>query len=152
MKTKIVVAVALIVVISTIIASTVFIWQIQEQLNELKRQIEIEKNVKIVDFSSPGWWNPVGVWVIADFNVTIMNNCTYDVDGVIVEIRRLDFQEDPNNITRAIGVLSAGEMISIQDTLNSGFNAFAEGSQCLVAILKVGNDTVDSRVIYLQQY
>jgi hypothetical protein len=152
MKTKIVVAVALIVVISTIIASTVFIWQIQEQLNELKRQIEIEKNVKIVDFSSPGWWNPVGVWVIADFNVTIMNNCTYDVDGVIVEIRRLDFQEDPNNITRAIGVLSAGEMISIQDTLNSGFNAFAEGSQCLVAILKVGNDTVDSRVIHLQQY
>ena len=151
MKTKIVVAVALIVVISTIIASTVFIWQIQEQLNELKRQIEIEKNVKIVDFSSPGWWNPVGVWVIADFNVTIMNNCTYDVDGVIVEIRRLDFQEDPNNITRAIGVLSAGEMISIQDTLNSGFNAFAEGSQCLVATLKVGNEIVDDCVIHLAE-
>jgi Na+-transporting NADH:ubiquinone oxidoreductase subunit NqrC len=151
MNTKIVVAIALIVVTSTIIASAVFIWQIQEQLNELKRQIEIGKNVKIVDFSSPGWWNPVGVWVMADFNVTIMNNCAYDVEGVIVEIRRLDFEEDPNNITRTIGVLSAGEIISIHGTLNSGFNAFAEGSQCLVATLKVGNEIVDNRVIHLER-
>jgi Na+-transporting NADH:ubiquinone oxidoreductase subunit NqrC len=151
MNTKIVVAIALIVVTSTIIASAVFIWQIQEQLNEFKRQIEIGKNVKIVDFSSPGWWNPVGVWVMADFNVTIMNNCAYDVEGVIVEIRRLDFEEDPNNITRTIGVLSAGEIISIHDTLNSGFNAFAEGSQCLVATLKVGNEIVDNRVIHLER-
>lgn len=51
---------------------------------------------------------------MADFNVTIMNNCTYDVDELIVEIRRLDFEEEPNNITRTIGVLSAGEIISIQ--------------------------------------
>jgi len=147
MNSKIVVAIALIVATSTILASIVFIWQI----HELERQIEIGKKVKIVDFSSPGWWNPVGVWVMADFNVTIMNNCAYDVEGVIVEVRRLDFEEDANNITRVIGVLSAGETISIQDTLNSGFNAFAEGSQCLVATLKVGNEIVDTRVIHLEQ-
>ncbi|MBN1244373.1 hypothetical protein JXA31_02125 [Candidatus Bathyarchaeota archaeon] len=149
MNTKNVVGIALIVVVGTI-ASANFIWQVHEQLNELK-QIEIAQSVKIVDFSSPGWWNPVGVWVMADFNVTIMNTCIYDAEGVIVEIRRLDFEEDANNVTHTISALPAGETITIQDTLHSGFNAFAEGSQCLIATLKVGNNTVDSRVIHLRQ-
>jgi hypothetical protein len=151
MNTKIIVGIALIIVVSTIIASTTFIWQVQEQLNELKKQIEIAKSVKIVDFSSPGWWNPVGVTVMADFNVTIMNTCIYDAEGVVVEIRRLDFEEDPNNITRTTSVLRAGEATTIQGTLYSGFNAFAEGSQCLVATLRVGNEIVDNRVIYLRR-
>ena len=148
---------ALAIILSTFIVVSVALFliyhisELQGKLNELEKQIEITKNVKIVDFSSPGWWNPVGVWVMVDFNVTIMNNCTYDVEDIIVEVRRLDFEEDPNNITRTIDVLSAGEIISIQGTLNSGFNAFAEGSQCIVATLKVGNEIENNRVIHVEQ-
>ena len=142
---------ALAFLLTTAVVISIATLLIANHISELEKQIQIAKSVRIVDFSSPGWWNPVGVWVMADFNVTIMNNCTYGVEGVIVEIRRLDFEEDPNNITRTIGVLSAGEIICIQDTLNSGFNAFAEGSQCLVATLKVGNEIVDNRVIHLER-
>ena len=143
---------ALAIVLITVVVVSVVTLLIHNHISELEKHIQIAKSVRIVDFSSPGWWNPVGVWVMADFNVTIMNSCIYDAEQVIVEIRGLDFEEDPSNVTRSIGTLHAGEILSIQDTLNFGFNEFAEGSQCLVATLKVGNDTVDSRVIYLQQY
>jgi len=139
------------VLISAVVVSVATLL-IANHISELEKQIQIAKSVRIVDFSSPGWWNPVGVWVMADFNVTIMNSCVYNAEQVIVEIRGLDFEEDPSNVTRRLGTLHAGEILSIQDTLNFGFNEFAEGSQCLVATLKVGNDTVDNRVIHLQRY
>lgn len=142
---------SIIIVFSVIILLIYHISELQGKLNELEKQIEMAKSVKIVDFSSPGWWNPVGVWIMVDFNITIINNCTYEVEDVIIEIRRLDFEEDLNNITHSIGVLSAREIISIQDTLHSGFNAFAEGSQCLIAFLKVGNEIVDNRVIHVER-
>ncbi|TRO54176.1 hypothetical protein E2P63_01575 [Candidatus Bathyarchaeota archaeon] len=139
------------VLISAVVVSVATLL-IANHISELEKQIQIAKSVRIVDFSSPGWWNPVGVWVMADFNVTIMNSCVYNAEQIIVEIRGLDFEEDPSNVTRSIGTLHAGEILSIQDTLNFGFNEFTEGSQCLVATLKVGNDTVDNRVIHLQRY
>jgi Na+-transporting NADH:ubiquinone oxidoreductase subunit NqrC len=153
MKTKIVVIIAVIVVLSTIIASTTFVWQVQEQLNELGKQIEIAKSVKITDFSG-SWWNPVGVTVLADSNVTITNTGIYDAEGVIVEVRGFDpeFERDSSNFVHTINALRAGETIVFEDTLGYGFNAFAVGSRCLVATLMVGNETVDNRVFYLGQY
>lgn len=146
MKAKIVVVIAVIAVVGTIVASTAFIWQAQEQLNELRRQSEIADSVKIVDFSSPGWWNPVGVTVVADFNVTIMNSGTYKV---VVE--GFDFQGTSSNVTGIIESLPAGEEVTVQGTLYFGFNAFAEGSQSLIASLWVNGKVVDSCIIDLRQ-
>ena len=153
MKTRIVAVIAVIVVAGTIVASTAFVWQAQEQVNELRKQIEIAKSVKITDFSG-SWWNPVGVTVIADFNVTIANTGIYDAGGVVVEVRGFDpeFEGDPSNFVHTLNVLRAGETIAFEDSLGYGFNAFAEGSRCLVATLKIGNETVDNRVTYLGQY
>ena len=151
MKQKIVVVIAVITVVGTIVASTAFIWQAQEQLNELRRQSEIADSVKIVDFSSPGWWNPVGVTVVADFNVTIMNSGTYNAEGLMVVVEGLDFQETSNNVTSIIESLPAGEKVTVQGTLYFGFNAFAEGSQSLIASLWVNGTIVDSCIIDLRQ-
>ena len=151
MKTRIMVAIVLTIIVGAVVVSATFVWQAQEQLNWLRRQSEIADSVKIVDFSSPGWWNPVGVTVVADFNVTIMNAGAYDAERLMVVVEGLDFQEMSNNVTGIIESLPAGEKVTVQGTLYFGFNAFAEGSQSLIASLWVNGKVVDRCIIDLRQ-
>ena len=151
MKTRIMVAIVLTIIVGAVVVSATFVWQAQEQLNWLRRQSEIADSVKIVDFSSPGWWNPVGVTVMADFNVTITNAGTYNAEGLVVVVEGLDFQGTPNNVTGIIESLPAGENVTVQGTLYFGFNAFAEGSQSLIASLWASGKVVDTYIIDLRQ-
>jgi hypothetical protein len=105
-----------------IIAASVISWfvytqisDLQTQNSELRNQLNHVNRVNITDFSSGGWTNPVGVAMMIDFHVTILNTGINDVGGVTLEIKRLNLDVDPFNITRTLGVLHAGETTEIKD-------------------------------------
>ena len=105
--------------------------------------------MRISEFSSPGWWNPGGIGVLADLNITIVNNGTTDVANLTLEIRRLYVNEDICNITRNLGVLYAGETRLIQETVSGVFNSFADGTPTYSATLKLGEEILDVQIIRL---
>jgi uncharacterized protein YlxW (UPF0749 family) len=92
--------------------------ELQEQLNELQKQIDDARNVMITEFSSlHGWWNLVGVTMAVELDITILNTGINDVEGLTLEIKRSNFDEDPFNRTRTLGILHAGETIEIQESI-----------------------------------
>lgn len=109
-------------VLIAIIAASVITWFVYTQISdlrtqnsELRNQLNHVNRVNITDFSSRGWTNPVGVAMMIDFHVTILNTGINDVGGVTLEIKRLNLDVDPFNITRTLGILHAGETTEIGD-------------------------------------
>ena len=107
-------------ILIAIIAASIATWfvhtqisELQAQNSELRNQLNQVNRVNITDFSSNGWMNPVGVGIEIDFHVVILNTGINDVGGVTLEIKRLDLDVDPFNITRTLGILHAGETTEI---------------------------------------
>jgi FtsZ-binding cell division protein ZapB len=126
--------------------------ELQEQLNELHKQIDDAEKVMITEFSSPtGWRNPVGVAMDVIFNITIMNTGTNDVEGLTLEIKRLNFDEDPFNITRKLDILHVGETTEIQEfiiiSMDRYFSEFYSSS--FVATLKLGELALHERTLQI---
>ena len=128
--------------------------ELQEQLNELQKPIDDARKVMITEFSSPtGWWNPVGVAIAVNFNVTILNTGINDVEGIVLEIKTHNFDEDPLTRTRAIGMLHAGETTIIQDTITIGMQSYLDEyyNSSFVATLKLGNIVLDNRTLQITE-
>ena len=128
--------------------------ELQEQLNELQKPIDDARKVMITEFSSPtGWWNPVGVAIAVNFNVTILNTGINDVEGIVLEIKTHNFDEDPLTRTRAIGILHAGETTIIQDTITIGMQSYLDEyyNSSFVATLKLGNIVLDNRTLQITE-
>ena len=126
--------------------------ELQEQINELHKQIDNAAKVMIIEFSSPtGWRNPVGMAMDVIFNITIMNTGISDVEGLILEIKRLNFDEDPYNITRKLEILHAGETTEIQEfiiiSMDRYFDEFYYSS--FVATLKLGGLVLHMRSLQI---
>jgi hypothetical protein len=129
--------------------------ELQEQLDLLQKRINFAPEVLIEEFSSQyGWWNPVGVAVAIIFNLTITNTGISDVEGLTLEIKRLNFTEDPYNVTRKLDILHAGETAEVQhDILISMDHYFAEFSdRSFVATLKLGEAVLDAKHLLPSQY
>jgi FtsZ-binding cell division protein ZapB len=126
--------------------------ELQEQLNELQKQIDDARNVMITGFSSlRGWWNPVGVAMVVDLDITILNTGINDVEGVTLEIKRSDFDEDPFNRTRTFGILHAGETIEIQESIVVSMDRYFDEfyNSAFVATLKLGEVVLDVRTLQI---
>jgi hypothetical protein len=111
--------------------------------------------VLITEFSSKdGWWNPVGVTLALDLNVTIANTGISDVEGLTLEIKRLNVDEDPYNITRKLDILHAEETTEIYDHIFTGIDFFAAEflNRSFVATLKLGDVVLDVRHLLPEQY
>lgn len=124
--------------------------ELHDRLNELQKQIDNAAKVMITEFSSPyGWWNPVGVTMAVDFNIIILNTGINDVEGVTLEIKRLNFDEDPFNRTRTLGILYAGETTEIRESIiismDRYFDEFYRSS--FVATLKLGGLVLHVRTL-----
>ncbi|HLC00660.1 MAG TPA: hypothetical protein VJL33_05030 [Candidatus Bathyarchaeia archaeon] len=124
----------------------------QDQFSETQKQLDLLRNIKIYEFSSPGWWNPGGVGTIADMYVMIVNNGTTDVEGATLEIRRLDVDEG-TNITRTLDILHPGET-TIQERNVPVYGIFNypiyETTPTFVATLKLSNEVVDVQILSLR--
>ena len=128
--------------------------ELQEQLNELQKPIDDARKVMITEFSSPtGWWNPVGVAIAVNFNVTILNTGINDVEGIVLEIKTLNFDEDTLTRTRAIGMLHAGETTIIQDTITIGMQSYLDEyyNSSFVATLKLGKVVLANRTLQITE-
>ena len=156
MKRKALAIILIIVVVLSVATLLVHnhISKLQEQLNELQKPIDDARKVMITEFSSPtGWWNPVGVAIAVNFNVTILNTGINDVEGIVLEIKTHNFDEDTLTRTRAIGMLHAGETTIIQDTITIGMQSYLDEyyNSSFVATLKLGNIVLDNRTLQITE-
>jgi len=129
--------------------------ELQEQLDLLQKRVDFSPYVQITQFSSKeGWWNPVGVTVALDFNVTIVNTGMSDIEGLTLEIRRLNVDEDPYNITRRLDILPAREKTEIYDHMFLGMTFYFDEfiNRSLVATLRLGDVVLDVRHFLPGQY
>jgi len=142
---------ALAVILITVIALSIATWFVYNQNSELQNQIR--DSLKITEFSSGGWGNPAGMAMSVGFNITIMNAGITEVDGVILEIKRPNFDSDPFNITRTLGILHAGETTEIQDFIIIGMDRYFDEfyHSNFVATLRVGNTIVDERTLEITE-
>jgi type II secretory pathway pseudopilin PulG len=126
--------------------------ELQEQINELQKQIDNAAKVMIIEFSSPtGWRNPVGMAMDSIFNVTIMNTGLNDVEGLTLEIKRLNFDEDPYNITRKLDILHSGETTEIQEFIIIGMDLYFDEFyySSFIATLKLGGLVLHMRTLQI---
>jgi len=116
MNKKIVASEVIIVIVAASIATWFVHTQIsslQSQNSELRTQLNHVNRLNITDFSSTGWTNPVGVAMMIDFRVAVLNTGINDVGGATLEIKRRNLDLDPFNITRTLGILHSGETTEI---------------------------------------
>jgi len=149
-------AIILIVIVVSIAALLVHnhISELQRQLNELQKPIDNARKLKITEFWSPmGWWNPVGVTMAVDFNITIFNTGIEDVEGVVLEIKTVNYTEDPLIRTRAIGIIDAGETIEIRESIFIGLQSYLDEfyNSSFVATLKLGNVVLDNSTLQITE-
>jgi uncharacterized protein YlxW (UPF0749 family) len=65
--------------------------ELQKQLDLLQKRVDFSPEVQITDFSSgAGWLNVVGMTIAIGLDVTIQNTGISDVDGLTLEIKRLN--------------------------------------------------------------
>jgi hypothetical protein len=148
LRTKIL-AIILVAVIALSLATWLVhnqISELQAQNSELRNQLNHVNRVNITDFSSGGWTNPVGVAMEIGFHVAILNTGINDVGGVTLEIKRLDLDVDPFNITRTVGILHAGETTEIGElyiviSIKQYADEFRDSE--FVATLKLGDAILD---------
>ena len=129
--------------------------ELHEQLDLLQKRVDFSPEVVITEFSSLGGWrNPVGVTLEEVFNVTIENTGISDIDGLTLEIKRLNLEEDPYNITKRLDILHAGETTEIQDSIITGIDHYAAEflNRSFVATLKLGEVVLDERHLLPEQY
>lgn len=127
---------------------------LENQLDALQQLLDFGPTVKITSFSSrEGWWNPVGMSMIVILDITISNNGISDVDGLMLEIKRYNFEEDPYNSTRWLN-LDAGETITIQIDVLVGMQIYFDefSKRSLVASLKLGEVILDMRYYLPKQW
>lgn len=127
--------------------------ELQEQLNETQKLFDAASSrAMIIEFSSPwGWGNPVGVTMAVDFNITILNNGINDIEGLTLEIKRLNFDSDPFNITRTLGILHSGEIVAIREYLYISMDRyFAEFyTSSFVTTLRLGDRILDEQTLQI---
>jgi FtsZ-binding cell division protein ZapB len=129
--------------------------ELQEQLDLLQKRVDFSPEVLITKFSSKdGWWNPVGVTLALDPNITIENTGISDIDGLTLEIKRRNLDEDPYNITKRLDILHAGESTEIYDSIFTGIQFFTAEfrNRSFVAILKLGDVVLDEEYLLPYQY
>jgi len=129
--------------------------ELQEQLDLLQKWLDYEPEVLITNFSSRlGWFNPVGVTVAIFFDIKIANTGISDVEGLTLEIKRLNFDEDPYNITRKLDILHAGETTEIGANIVISMERYFDEflNRSLVATLKLGEVVLDVRHLLPEQY
>ena len=129
--------------------------ELQEQLDLLQKRVDFSPDVIITKFSSKdGWWNPVGVTLALDLNITIENTGISDIDGLTLEIKRRSLDEDPYNITKRLDILYAGESAEIYDSIFTGIQFFAAEfrNRSFVATLKLGDVVLDEKYLLPKQY
>lgn len=154
---RIALAIILITVLVVSVATLLIhnhISELQEQLSELQKPIDDARKVMITEFSSPtGWWNPVGITIAVNFNITILNTGINDVEGIVLEIKTLNFDENPLTRTRAIGILNAGERTIIQDTIIIGMQSYLDEyyNSSFVATLKLGKVVLHNRTLQITE-
>ena len=68
---------------------------------------------------------------------------------MVLEIKTLNFDEDPLIRTRAISILDAGETTIIQDTITIGMQSYLHEyyNSSFVATLKLGKVVLDNRTL-----
>jgi FtsZ-binding cell division protein ZapB len=126
--------------------------ELQEQLNELQKQIDDAAKVMITEFSSlRGWWNPVGATMAVDLDITILNTGINDVEGLTLEIKRLNFDEDPFNRTITLGIFHAGETIEIQESIIVSMDRYFDEfyNSVFAATLKLGEVVLHVRTLQI---
>ena len=127
---------------------------LQEQLDQLLEQIAAARKVMITGGSSKyGWINAVGMTMLLNIDITIENTGNASVEGLILEVKRAGFNEDPRNATRSLGAIQPNEATVITDSFAISMDYyFSEpGLFNYVANLKLGNLTVDSRSITITE-
>jgi len=130
--------------------STIGVWFVYQNVSGQQKGDEF--GLVIEGFSASGWGNPAGVTMMTFFNVTIVNNGSSDVDGVLLEIKRSDVESDPFNITKPLGVLHKGETTEITDlvlaiNMNLYFEEFYNSS--FTAKLKIDNKSLDESIVQI---
>lgn len=129
--------------------------ELLEQLDLLQKRLDFKPSVLITKFTSKnGWDNPVGMTIAMLFNVSVQNFGISDVEGLIVEIKRYDFDEDPSNKTIKLGVLPAGETIEFLDSYILGWDSYFDNfhDHALTATLKLGEAILDVKHFMPDQY
>lgn len=129
--------------------------ELQEQLNLLQKRLDFNPRVLITNFSSQyGWQNVVGMTIAMTFNVSVQNFGISDIEGLTVEIKRLNIDEDPHNITRKLDVLHAGETIEFREIFVIGWDLYFGGFhyRSLEASVKLGEVILDVRYFMPHQY
>ena len=129
--------------------------QMQEQLDLLQKRLDFNPRVLITNFSSQyGWQNVVGMTIAMTFNVSVQNFGISDIEGLTVEIKRLNVDEDPYNITRKLDVLHAGEAIEFREIFVIGWDLYFGGfhDRSLGASVKLGEVILDVRYFMPHQY
>jgi len=124
--------------------------ELENQLDTLQKLLDYGPEVQITNFSSRmGWWNPVGVSMLVIFDITISNNGISDVEGLTLEIKRYNIDEDPYNKTKRLSILNAGETIAFQTDVFVGMQTYFDEfyKRSFVASLKLGEV-----VLYVRHY
>jgi hypothetical protein len=124
--------------------------ELEAQILELENRVnELENPVYDVDITSfsveETWYNPVGVTLIFDANVTIKNNGNNDVAGLVIFVKRIG---DVNNLLgdgyTLISPLKAGEERKIHvDIFTSIGVAWSHKPFFHLATLRLGTIIVD---------
>jgi FtsZ-binding cell division protein ZapB len=129
--------------------------ELQEQLDLLQKRIDFSPEVLITEFSSAyGWLNLVGVAISIDLKITISNIGISDVEGLTLEIKRLNVDDDPHNVTIRLGILHAGETTEFLYCYDLDWNVYVSEfhNRSLEAALKLGEVVLDARHFLPSQY
>jgi hypothetical protein len=129
--------------------------ELLEQLDLLQKRLDFNASVLITKFSSEyGWANVVGMTIAMNFNVSVQNFGISDIEGLIVEIKRYGFDEDPHNQTIKLGVLHSGETTEFLSRFILGWDSyFGEfKGHALTATLKLGEAILDMEHFMPDQY
>ena len=138
------------IILVAVVALSIGVWFFYSQTIQI-----YEPEVVITEFFSLGGWrNPVGVTLEVVFNVTVENTGISDIDGLTLEIKRLNLEEDAYNITKRLDILHAGETTEIQDSIITGIDHYAAEflNRSFVATLKLGEVVLDERHLLPEQY
>jgi cell division protein FtsB len=129
--------------------------ELLEQLDLLQKRLDFNASVLITKFSSIyGWSNVVGMTIAMNFNVSVQNFGISDIEGLIVEVKRYGFGEDPSNQTIKLDVLYAGETIEFLSSFVLGWDSYFDNfhGQALTATLKLGEAILDVKHFMPDQY
>ncbi|MEM2107993.1 MAG: hypothetical protein QXL10_01755 [Candidatus Bathyarchaeia archaeon] len=119
--------------------------ELEDQVSDLQNQLgklqEAAENVDITALSIEDWENLGGLLYIKPFNVTIQNNGTQDVYGVVLSCKITGNQSDlfynfhnADPLTNTLDVLHGGETYSMRVYLETNLELISKFSGCRLVV------------------